>query len=74
MKGRPISKKSKEIIKLVNKGECFSAIVAKGYARDTVKYYIRKIKKPRKYKKFIKTISKYNQIRLKTLQKTKNVL
>jgi hypothetical protein len=68
MTGRPISKTSKEIIKLINKGLRQIDIVKKGYAKDTVRYYIRKIKMPRVYKKFVKTITIYNRKRHNNLQ------
>jgi len=60
LRGKKISKKSQEIVKLIEKGTKSMDIIRMGYPISTVMYYVRKIKKPAKYRKFIKTISKYN--------------
>jgi hypothetical protein len=65
MAGRKISKKSLEIIELINEGKRPCAVIALGYPEETVRYYWRKIKFPRKYKAFVRTITTHNRNRVK---------
>jgi len=66
MAGRKTSRRSKNIIKLLENGESpYSLYAHKGYPKETVRYYWRKLKYPEKYKAHIKTITKYNSNRLK---------
>ena len=69
MVGRKTSEKSKEIIALIEQGMRLCDITRKGYPKETVRYYYRKLKMPAVYKRFVKTITKYNKIRAK-LDKT----
>ena len=61
MLGRKQSQKAKEIQKLIELGLDQIAVRAKGYNRQTVRYYWRKIKNPEQYKRFIKQIQGYNE-------------
>jgi len=61
---KKISRKSKNIIKLIEKGMTQYAIRKKGYNRETVRYYWRKMKYPLKYKEFVAKIHALNQKRL----------
>jgi hypothetical protein len=61
--GKKTTEKSKEIIKLVKKGKPFSYIVAKGYNRETTKYYVRKFNRPEKHIEFVQTITILNRKR-----------
>jgi hypothetical protein len=58
---RPQSKKAKEIQELIESGLDQIAVRAKGYNRQVVRYYWRKIKNPKQYVRFIKQISGYNE-------------
>ena len=69
MSGRKTSEKSKEIISLIEQGMRLCDIAGKGYPKETVRYYYRKLKMPAVHKRYIKTITKYNKIRAK-LDKT----
>ena len=69
---RPQSEKAKEIQKLINSGLDQIAVRAKGYNRQTVRYYWRKIKNPEQYKRFINQIKGYNEALL-TKKKNKRV-
>lgn len=61
---KKVSRKSKNIIKLIESGMTRYAIVKKGYKRETVRYYWRKIKYPDRYRKFVAKIHALNQKRL----------
>jgi hypothetical protein len=58
---RPQSKKAKEIQELIESGLDQIAVRAKGYNRQVVRYYWRKIKNPKQYRKFVKQIQGYNE-------------
>ena len=60
MGGRKPTQKALEIIDLVKRGEVFSDLVKMGYKAEIAKYYIRKIRYPTQFKKFVKTIKLYN--------------
>jgi len=55
------SQKAKEIQQLIESGLDQIDVRAKGYNRQTVRYYWRKIKNPKQYRKFVKQIQGYNE-------------
>jgi hypothetical protein len=65
------SEKSKEIIKLLESGLRQFEVQKMGYPINTIRYYYRKINKPRKFKRLIKQIQGYNRARYNRLDKTK---
>jgi hypothetical protein len=64
---KEISKKSKEIIELINQGKLQFEIRKLGYKNETVRYYWRKIKNPEKFKISIKKIQGLNKKRLSSM-------
>ena len=68
---RPQSEKAKEIQELINSGLDQVAVRAKGYNRQTVRYYWRKIKNPKQYRRFIKQIQGYNEALLTEKKKSR---
>jgi hypothetical protein len=66
---KKISEKSKEIITLIESGKRQCEIMKMGYPINTVRYYYRKINKPRKFKRLIKQIQGYNRIRYNKIDK-----
>lgn len=63
MRGRKTTDESKQIIRLVKKGLCFSDIKKKGFKKQTIVYYIRKIRKPELHIKFTDYIKSKNKIK-----------
>jgi hypothetical protein len=61
---KKISRRSKNIIKLIDSGMSQYAIIHKGYPRPTVRYYWYKIKRPEKFSKMIEKIKSNNDRRL----------
>jgi beta-xylosidase len=61
---RQISKKSKEIIELINQGKLQFEIRKLGYKNETVRYFWRKINNPEGFKKSVGKIQKLNKKRL----------
>lgn len=60
MAGREISENSKNLIKLIRKGKSRGYLLAKGYKKETIKYYRRKMERPEAYRTFLKNIARYN--------------
>lgn len=60
-KQRPIKKSSQEIIKLLEQGRSQRSIALMGYPESTVTYYYRKLYKPKRLKRFIKQVRKYQE-------------
>lgn len=56
---KPISKKSKEIIKHIENGKTTYWLIKNGYPQGTVMYYWIKIKNPRKFAIRLKKLYKY---------------
>jgi hypothetical protein len=61
---KKISRKSRNIIKLIESGMTRYAITQKGYKRETVRYHWRKIKNPEKHRQFVAKIQALNKKRL----------
>jgi len=70
MLGRKQSQKGKEIQQLIESGLDQIAVRAKGYNRQTVRYYWRKIKNPKQYRRFVKQIQGYNEALLTKKRKS----
>jgi hypothetical protein len=71
LRGQKPSKKSLEIIKLLESGLRQFEVQKLGYPLNTIRYYYRKLYKPKAYKRFILKIHSYNRAKLKGLDKTK---
>ena len=63
------SKKGEKIAKHIKAGKGFAEILAMGHNRETIKYHIRKIRYPKRYRKFVHKISILNSKRLDKLSK-----
>jgi hypothetical protein len=60
---KPISKKSKEIIKLIENGQLQCEIKKLGYSYSTVRYYWKKVLFPDKFYIFVARVQGYNKKR-----------
>lgn len=58
---RPIKKSSQEIIDALKAGVSQRQLALKGYPESTVTYYYRKLFKPKRFRRFIGQVRKYQE-------------